>query len=235
MPAHQRKLIKNHFVIGFIPFEGKFDKFMIPFISEIKELEKGKFLKESSIKRNETAMIQQRIDAFQVKSVPKIIIFCWIYVAKTMKAVFNKKFTSDSYKELQQCLEEEFSILLKVFVNFVNLPNIHVNMHLLMHAKTFGTLINTQVGIKEMVHHIFKRMVPKTNCKNIDLDLLKRYNTLFAIRHLADGEAKKDVRKGKNEREREGRKKKGERTKGGKVEGEREFKKEYPFLNFKYA
>jgi hypothetical protein len=30
-------------------------------------------------------------------------------------------------------------------------------------------------------------IVPKTNCKNIDLDLLKRYNTLFAIRHLADG------------------------------------------------
>ncbi len=60
-------------------------------------------------------------------------------------------------------------------------------MHLLMHAKTFGTLTNTQVGIKEMVHRIFKGMVPKMNCKNIDLDLLKRYNTLFAIRHLADG------------------------------------------------
>ncbi|GET56945.1 hypothetical protein GLOIN_2v1790940 [Rhizophagus irregularis DAOM 181602=DAOM 197198] len=331
MPAHQRKLIKNHFVIGFIPFGGKFDEFMIPFISEMKELEKGKvmtvqgqdawiiaglgvvtadlpqgndmtgvlrhnankgcrtckttkeslsahnqdivttlryhhitdeeilkishetimsrrdqlcteyglrllpsildklkrerhlqtpqdvyhatagkigrllkltcelfsregednfieiwknfeipkrwsrlpnpithynsfmmsdllrlamimpfllnqFLKESSIKRNETAMIQQRIDAFRVSSVPKIIISCWIHVAKTMKAVFNKKFTSDSYEELQQCLEEEFSILLKVFVNFVNLPNIHVNMHLLMHAKTFGTFINTQVA-----------------------------------------------------------------------------------------
>ncbi|CAB4376076.1 unnamed protein product [Rhizophagus irregularis] len=147
----------------------------------------NQFLKESSIKRNETAMIQQRIDAFRVSSVPKIIISCWIHVAKTMKAVFNKKFTSDSYEELQQCLEEEFSILPKVFVNFVNLPNIHVNMHLLMHAKTFGTLINTQVGIKEMVHRIFKGMVPKTNCKKIDLDLLKCYNTLFAIRHLADG------------------------------------------------
>ena len=60
-------------------------------------------------------------------------------------------------------------------------------MHLLMHAKTFGTLTNTQVGIKEMVHRIFKGMVPKMNCKNIDLDLLKRYNTIFAIRHLVDG------------------------------------------------
>ncbi|UZO28136.1 uncharacterized protein OCT59_021679 [Rhizophagus irregularis] len=74
----------------------------------------NQFLKESSIKRNETAVIQQRIDAFRVSSVPKIIISCWIHVAKTMKAVFNKKFTSDSYEELQQCLEEEFSILPKV-------------------------------------------------------------------------------------------------------------------------
>jgi len=56
-----------------------------------------------------------------------------------------------------------------------------------MHAKTYGTLTNTQVGIKEMVHRIFKGMVPKTNCKNLDLDLLKRYNTIFAIRHLSDG------------------------------------------------
>ena len=56
-----------------------------------------------------------------------------------------------------------------------------------MHAKTFGTLTNTQVGIKEMVHRVFKGMVPKTNFKNIDLDLLKRYNTIFAIRHLTDG------------------------------------------------
>jgi len=56
-----------------------------------------------------------------------------------------------------------------------------------MHAKTYGTLCNTQVGIKEMVHRIFKGMVPHTNRKNIDFDLLKRYNTLFAIRHLVDG------------------------------------------------
>lgn len=60
-------------------------------------------------------------------------------------------------------------------------------MHLPMHAQTFGTLANVQVGIKEMVHRIFKGIVPKTNRKDIDLDLIKRYNTLFAIRHLSDG------------------------------------------------
>jgi len=69
----------------------------------------------------------------------------------------------------------------------VGLPNLHASCHLLRHARTFGTLTNTAVGTKEMVHRIFKNMVPRTNCKNIELDLLKRYTTLQAIRHLADG------------------------------------------------
>src|SRR5687768_384042 len=59
-------------------------------------------------------------------------------------------------------------------------------MHLLMHAKTYGTLTNTQVGIIEMVHRVLKGMVPKTNRKNIDLDLVNTYTTLFASRHLID-------------------------------------------------
>ncbi|GBC00542.1 hypothetical protein RclHR1_38920001, partial [Rhizophagus clarus] len=44
MPTHQRKLIKNHFVLGFVPFGGNFDKFMLPFISEMKELENSKIM-----------------------------------------------------------------------------------------------------------------------------------------------------------------------------------------------
>jgi len=37
-----------------------------------------------------------------------------VYIAKTMKIVFNREFTSDSYTELQKYLEEEFLILPKV-------------------------------------------------------------------------------------------------------------------------
>jgi hypothetical protein len=37
-----------------------------------------------------------------------------------------------------------------------------------------------------MVHRIFKNIAPRTNRKKIDLDLLKRYTTLFAVRHLLD-------------------------------------------------
>ena len=70
--------------------------------------------------------------------------------------------------------------------DFVGLPNLHACCYLL-HARTYGTLTNTEVATKEMVHRIFKNMVPRTNCKNIDLDLLKHYTTLQSIRHLADG------------------------------------------------
>lgn len=38
-----------------------------------------------------------------------------------------------------------------------------------------------------MVHRIFKGMVPRTNRKNVELDLVKKYTTLFSIRHLIDG------------------------------------------------
>jgi hypothetical protein len=58
---------------------------------------------------------------------------------------------------------------------------------LAQHARNYATLLNTGVGTKEMVHRIFKNIVPRTNRKNIDLDLLKHYNTLFAMRHLFDG------------------------------------------------
>ena len=44
MPSHQRKLLKNHFVLGFVPFGGDFNEFIKPFISEMKELEKGKVM-----------------------------------------------------------------------------------------------------------------------------------------------------------------------------------------------
>ena len=75
----------------------------------------------------------------------------------------------------------------QAFKNFENLPNLHTNFHLLLHAKNYTMLLNTSIGTKEIVHRIFKSIVPWTNLKNVSLDLLKHYTTLFAIRHLLDG------------------------------------------------
>lgn len=75
----------------------------------------------------------------------------------------------------------------QAFRDFENLPNLHANFHLTLHAKNYATLLNTSVATKEMVHRIFKNIVPRTNLKNVGLDLLKHYTTLFALQHLLDG------------------------------------------------
>ncbi|GES72475.1 hypothetical protein GLOIN_2v1790377 [Rhizophagus clarus] len=256
MPARQRKLLKNHFVLEFIPFGGNFNEFMLPFISEMKEFEQGKLMEvngqdawviaglgvvtadlpqgndmcsdvpatsryhhitDDQFKEifNEPATTRQRrlCTEFGLRTRPSILDRLLrerhlqtpqdVYhatagkIGRLLKLTFletsslkenesrsilrriqesrinmAKNFTLDSYDELQKCLEEEMKILPKVFPEFANLPNLHINIHLLVHARTYGTLINTQVGIKEMVHQIFKR-----------------YTTLFAIRHLVDGGA----------------------------------------------
>ncbi|POG57656.1 hypothetical protein GLOIN_2v1886404 [Rhizophagus irregularis DAOM 181602=DAOM 197198] len=41
MPFDIRKLVRNHFVLGFIPFGGCFEDFIRPFIKDMKRLEKG--------------------------------------------------------------------------------------------------------------------------------------------------------------------------------------------------
>ncbi|GET50693.1 hypothetical protein GLOIN_2v1790940 [Rhizophagus irregularis DAOM 181602=DAOM 197198] len=283
MPAHQRKLIKNHFVIGFIPFGGKFDEFMIPFISEMKELEKGKVMtvqgqdawiiaglgvvtadlpqgndmtgvlrhnankgcrtckttKESLSAHNqdivttlcyhhitdeeilkishETIMSRrdQLCTEYGLRSLPSILdklkrerhlqtpqdvyhatarkigrllkLTCELFsregednfieiwknfeipkrwsrlpnpithynsfmmsdllrLAMIMPFLLNQFLKESSIKRNETAMIQQRIDAFRVFVNFVNLPNIHVNMHLLMHAKTFGTLINTQVA-----------------------------------------------------------------------------------------
>ena len=70
----------------------------------------NRFLQVASIKKNDVKTIQERMK-IQCSSVSKKIIFCWVHVAKTMKIVFNSEFTLDGYKELQQCFEEELTIL----------------------------------------------------------------------------------------------------------------------------
>ena len=41
MVLEERKKLKNHFVLGFVPFGGSFDEFIEPFILEMKMLEEG--------------------------------------------------------------------------------------------------------------------------------------------------------------------------------------------------
>ena len=39
-----RKLLKNHFLLGFVPFGKNFNEFIQPFIMEMKALERGQIM-----------------------------------------------------------------------------------------------------------------------------------------------------------------------------------------------
>src|SRR2546430_7032996 len=54
MPFNERKLLKNHFILGFVSFGGCFDEFIKPFIKEMKVLENGKIM---NIQGNECLVI----------------------------------------------------------------------------------------------------------------------------------------------------------------------------------
>ncbi|CAG8645253.1 22350_t:CDS:10, partial [Dentiscutata erythropus] len=70
--------------------------------------------------------------------------------------------------------------------SFLHLPNLHTNMHLIVNAKNYKTLVNTACGVKKAIHGLFKNFVLHTNKKNIDLDLLRHYNTLQALHFWLD-------------------------------------------------
>ncbi|RGB40924.1 hypothetical protein C1646_752679 [Rhizophagus diaphanus] len=80
--------------------------------------------------------------------------------AKVLKLAFSVTMTENNYQKLQEMLKKEREILIYVFPEiFTNLPNLHVNVHLLQHVRNFATLTNIAVGIKKMVHYIFKVQV----------------------------------------------------------------------------
>ncbi|CAB5373717.1 unnamed protein product [Rhizophagus irregularis] len=79
------------------------------------------------------------------------LIQCWAVVAKCAKLCFSLFFNNESYKILNDLLNQEAILLTKIFPqDFTNLPNLHINGHLQHHAKTFATLVNSAVGVKEM-------------------------------------------------------------------------------------
>jgi hypothetical protein len=54
MPFNERKQLKNHYVLGFVPFGGCFDEFIEPFVAEMRQLEKGRIM---DIQGNESLVI----------------------------------------------------------------------------------------------------------------------------------------------------------------------------------
>ncbi|RGB22335.1 hypothetical protein C1646_776261 [Rhizophagus diaphanus] len=130
-----------------------------------------RFLQVKHLKSNSLLELQENLSVNSKKVVDKLIQ-CWVIVAKCAKFCFNLSFNNESYETLNILLKQETTLLTRY------------------HAKPFSTLVNSSVGIKEMVHRTFKGAVPHTNGKMIEKDLIKRYNTLQALCNIIDGSLK---------------------------------------------
>ncbi|KAF0514529.1 hypothetical protein F8M41_017575 [Gigaspora margarita] len=122
----------------------------------------NRFLKPQHFKKTELTLFQQQVGLSRNDLAVKHWLKYWILVAKTMSIAFKHSFLKDDYINLHECLDNERKVLSQAFKDFENLPNLHVNFHLVQYAKNYATLLNT------------------------DLDLLKHYTTLFAICYLFD-------------------------------------------------
>jgi len=47
-------------------------------------------------------------------------------------------------------------------------------------------LQNVSVSLKEMMHGVYKKVIPHTNKKNVELDLIERDNKLQVIQYILD-------------------------------------------------
>ncbi|CAG8793858.1 22233_t:CDS:2, partial [Racocetra persica] len=142
----------------------------------------------NSIKEDYLKSACDRLHFSQQLEVRDYIIYTWALSAKAAKEVFSLTIQrSTGYSKLQAILNKELEALIKLFPDsFQNLPNLHINRHLVNYAYQYATCINTAVGTKEMVHRIFKAIVPHTNKHNLELTLLRHINTLQTLRYLVD-------------------------------------------------
>ncbi|PKK70661.1 hypothetical protein RhiirC2_866056 [Rhizophagus irregularis] len=111
----------------------------------------------------------------------------WASFSKMASLIFCKEFSEDNYNDLQQNIIHWSEKVGKFFPRITQLPNFHILCHFTMHARNFATLVNVAVPTKEMMHRLFKAMIPHSNKKNIEMDFVQRDNCLQTLRFLLDG------------------------------------------------
>ncbi|CAB4421621.1 unnamed protein product [Rhizophagus irregularis] len=112
---------------------------------EIQELNSNNIrTQRSTIKSEYLTATKERLSLPHQNSVIKKLVKTWALVAKASKEVFsNIILRSEYYDNLTQALNNEHHALLEMFpASFENLPNLHINRHLVDHARNYGTCIN---------------------------------------------------------------------------------------------
>ncbi|CAG8661025.1 10297_t:CDS:2 [Funneliformis mosseae] len=77
--------------------------------------------------------------------------------------------------------------LLGLWVYFSQMTGCEGNQKFNIDSLNFATLVNISVVMKEIVHRLFKAIIPHSNKKNIELDFMRCDNCLQVLQFLIDG------------------------------------------------
>jgi len=78
-------------------------------------------------------------------------------------------------------------VLCQVFPrSFEKKPTFHALLHFVQQARYFGNLRNLSVATKEMVHRLYKRVIPSTNRQNPQRDLTIFENVMQGTRFAVE-------------------------------------------------
>ncbi|PKK64614.1 hypothetical protein RhiirC2_97102 [Rhizophagus irregularis] len=146
-------------------------------------------LNTTQLKQCFVITVKNNFELTNSRQVKAVIVKTWSLFARLCAKVFANVFYKSDYQALDQLVIKLTRILNKIYPDMITtLPNIHVLRHLPLIAATYGTLQNVSVSLKEMMHGVYKRMIPHTNKKNVEFNLIKRDNILQGLRYVTDND-----------------------------------------------
>ncbi|GES96961.1 hypothetical protein GLOIN_2v1483751 [Rhizophagus clarus] len=127
------------------------------------------------------------LDSYWMSDSLRLVMIIPFILARCLNTAHLKQYFVTTIKnncELTNLRQVKAAMIYPDIIN--TLPNVHVLRHLPSIAANFGTLQNVSVSLKEMMHGVYKRVIPHTNKKKVEFDLIKRDNILQGLRYVID-------------------------------------------------
>ncbi|RPA73174.1 hypothetical protein BJ508DRAFT_334297 [Ascobolus immersus RN42] len=134
-----------------------------------------------------------------------------ISMARSNMYCFKREMGEEDYTGLQEALFESRRLLHEFYAPFEktgpairrsangrefiydkvggtirHLPNYHQADHMQASARRYGTLLNVSCSIGELVHKLFKQLVPHTNYMDMEKSFCRYWNIMDTLRHIID-------------------------------------------------
>ncbi|RPA75215.1 hypothetical protein BJ508DRAFT_332334 [Ascobolus immersus RN42] len=201
-PAYHSKRLLMHQVSTLIS--------CMPFILRRMDLSKGVF--QTSIFEHFQNTYPERLGGWDSETIMDFLIEAHLVFAKSSWFVFKRELTiPKDYNSIEASLFESRRLLMEFYQplektdalyrrsktgkEFLvdrrggtvrHLPNFHQADHMKDTALRYGTLLNVSCSVGELVHKLFKQLVPHTNYLDLERSFMKYWALMDALRFIID-------------------------------------------------